>query len=66
MVLIWTILIVSESLEFSPDHFVDYACVGLDEFDDLGGDAFVDVVWDGKSEVAVAVHFYGDVDGLEK
>jgi len=29
---------------FSPDHFVDYAGIGLDEFDDFGGDIGVDVV----------------------
>ena len=52
--------------EFSPDHFVDYAGVGLDELDDLGGYAFIDVVGDGEAEVAVAVHFDCYVDGLQK
>ncbi len=66
MVLIWTILIVSESLEFSPDHFVDYAGVALDELDDLGGYAFVYVVGNGEAEMAVAVHLHGDVDGLQQ
>lgn len=54
------------SLEFSPDHFVDYAGVALDELDDLGGYAFVDVVGHGKAEVAVSVHLDGYVDGLQK
>ena len=56
---------VSKS-EFSPDHFVDYAGVALDELDDLGGDAFVDVVGHGEAEVAVAVHLYSHVHGLEE
>ena len=52
--------------EFSPDHFVDYTGVALDELDDLGGYAFVDVVGHGETEVAVAVHFDCYVDGLKK
>lgn len=51
---------------FAPDHFVDDACVGLDEFDDFVGNVFVNVVGDGEAAVAVAVHFNGYVDRLQQ
>ena len=39
--------------EFSPNHFVDYAHVTLDDADNLGGDVFVHVVGHGNAGVAV-------------
>ena len=49
-----------------PDHLVDYACVGLDDLDDLCGDVLVGVVRDRKTEITVAVHFDGGVNGLQE
>lgn len=51
---------------FAPDHFVDHAGVGLDELDDFGRDALVNVVGYGEAEVAVVVHLYGYIHGLQQ
>ena len=53
-------------LALSPHHFVDDAGVALDDFDDLRGDVFFDVVGHGGSVVAVGVHRDCGIDGLEQ
>ena len=53
-------------LEFAPDHFVDDADVGLDDFYYFGAYVFVYVVGDGDSVLAVAAEFYGGVNCLEE
>ena len=53
-------------LEFAPDHFVDDADVGLDDFHYFGTYVFVYVVGDGDSVLAVAAEFYGGVNCLEE
>ena len=54
------------SLEFPPDHFVDNARVGLDNFDHLGGDVLVHVVRDGDAVLAVAAKFHGRIHRLQQ
>ena len=56
----------NDNLTLSPNHFVDDAGVALDDFDDLRGDVFFDVVGHGGSVVAVGVHRDGGIDGLEQ
>ena len=53
-------------LPFPPNHFVNDAGVALDDFDDLRGDVFFDVIRDGGSVVAVGVHGDSGVDGLQE
>ena len=53
-------------LEFAPDHFVDDADVGLDDFHYFGTYVFVYVVGDGDSVLAVAAEFYSSVNCLEE
>ena len=55
-------------LLFSPDHFVDDADIGLDDFHDLVGDVFVPVIrdGDGASVLFLADHLDGGVDRLQK
>ena len=53
-------------LKFAPDHFVDDADVGLDDFHYFGTYVFVYVVGDGDSVLAVAAEFYGSVNCLEE
>ena len=53
-------------LEFAPDHFVDDADVGLDDFYYFGTYVFVYVVGDGDSVLAVAAEFYGCINCLEE
>lgn len=55
-----------ESILFEPDYFIDNACIGLDELDDLGGNVRVDVVGYWEAEVSAAVHLYCYVNGLKK
>ena len=57
---------LSAVLEFAPDHFVDDADVGLDDFHYFGAYVFVYVVRDGDSVLAVAAEFYGGVNCLEE
>ena len=57
---------LSAVLEFAPDHFVDDADVGLDDFYYFGAYVFVYVVGDGDSVLAVAAEFYGSVNCLEE
>lgn len=57
---------LSAVLEFAPDHFVDDADVGLDDFHYFGAYVFVYVVGDGDSVLAVAAEFYGGVNCLEE
>lgn len=53
-------------LELPPDHLVDYANVGLDDADDLGGDVFVHVVGYGNAGEAVTDEGDGDVNALQE
>lgn len=53
-------------LELAPDHFVDYADVGLDDADDLRGNVFVHVVRDGEAGEAVADEGNGDIHALQE
>ena len=57
---------LSAVLEFAPDHFVDDADVGLDDFHYFGAYVFVYVVGDGDSVLTVAAEFYGSVNCLEE
>lgn len=57
---------IKTGLEFAPDHFVDDADVGLDDFYYFGAYVFVYVVGDGDSVLAVAAEFYGSVNCLEE
>lgn len=57
---------LSAVLEFAPDHFVDDADVGLDDFYYFGAYVFVYVVGDGDSVLAVAAEFYGGVNSLKE
>lgn len=57
---------LSAVLEFAPDHFVDDADVGLDDFHYFGAYVFVYVVGDWDSVLAVAAEFYGSVNCLEE
>lgn len=43
-------------LELPPHHLIHNPSVALDDFDDFGGDVFVDVVGDGEAVVAGGVH----------
>lgn len=49
----------------APYHFVNYANVGLDDFDYFGGDG-VCVVGNGDAIVAIFVHLYCKVNALEE
>lgn len=53
-------------LEFAPDHFVDDADVGLDDFHYFGAYVFVHVVGDGDSVLTVTAEFYSSVNCLEE
>ena len=53
-------------LEFAPDHFVDDADVGLDDFYYFGTYVFVYVVGDGDSVLTVTAEFYSGVNCLEE
>ena len=53
-------------LKFAPNHFVDDADVGLDDFHYFGAYVFVYVVGDWDSVLAVAAEFYGSVNCLEE
>ena len=57
---------IKTGLEFAPDHFVDDADVGLDDFYYFGTYVFVYVVRDGDSVLAVAAEFYSSVNCLEE
>ena len=52
-------------LEFAPNHFVDDAGVALNELHDFVRNIFR-VDGNGNTVVAVAVHFDGNVDGLQE
>lgn len=49
-----------------PDHLVDDAGVGLDEFDDLGADVFVGVCRHRDAVVAVADHLHCYINSLKQ
>ena len=53
---------------FSPDHFVDDANIGLNDFHDLVGNVFVSVVGDGDGAAVflLADHLDGGIDGLQE
>ncbi len=51
-------------LELSPDHLVDDADVGLDDFHNLCRDVFFDVVGNRDAVVTVLVHGNGGIDCL--
>lgn len=57
---------IKTGLEFAPDHFVDDANVGLDDFYYFGAYVFVYVVGDWDSVLAVAAEFYGCINCLEE
>ncbi len=56
----------NENLELPPDHLVDDAGVALDDFHDLDGYVFFDIVRHGDAVVAVLVHRDGGIDGLQE
>ena len=56
----------AESVDFSPNHFIHHAGVGLDDLDDLIGDVLVRIIGNGDAEVAVLVHLHGGIDRLEQ
>ncbi len=56
----------SKILELSPHHFVNDAGVALDDFHDLDGYVFFDIVRHGDAVVAVLVHRDGGIDGLQE
>lgn len=51
---------------FSPDHFVDYSDVALDDLDNFGADIFVGVVGYGGAVIAVTDEFHCCVNALEQ
>ena len=53
-------------LIFAPDHLVDYADVGLDDFHHFCADVLVDIVRDRDAVVVVAVHLNGCFNSLEE
>ena len=53
-------------LKLTPDHFVDDADVGLDDFHYFGTYVFVYVVGDGDSVLTVTAEFYSGVNCLEE
>lgn len=55
-----------DQLEFSPDHFVNNACVGLDDLDNLCRYVLFDVIWHRNSIVAKLVHSNSRVNRLQK
>lgn len=57
---------LSAVLEFAPDHFVDDADVGLDDFYYFGAYVFVYVVGDGDAVLTVTTEFYGSIYSLEQ
>lgn len=56
----------SKCLKFPPDHLIHDTGVALDDFDDFGGDVFLDVVGDRYAVMAVAAEADSGVDGLEE
>ena len=53
-------------LKFPPHHLIHHAGVALDDFDHLGGDVFLGVIWHGDAVVAAFVHLHGSVNGLKE
>ena len=49
-----------------PNHFVHYASVALDEFDNFCRDILVCIVWYGDSVVVVLNHFYCSINCLKQ
>lgn len=49
-----------------PNHLIDHAGVGLDEFYDFGADVFVGVGWDWDAVVTVLYHLDSYVNRLKK
>ena len=56
--------VLSSDLELPPDHLVDDADVGLDDFHNLCRDVFFDVVGNRDAVVAILVHGDGSIDCL--
>ena len=52
------------NLEFTPDHFVDDARVGLDNLHYFGGYVFIHVIRNGDAVMTVTVERYGSIHGL--
>ena len=53
-------------LKLTPDHFVDDADVGLDDFYYFGTYVFVHVVGDGDSMLTITTKFNGSIHSLEQ
>ena len=51
---------------FSPDHFIDYARVGLNDLHHLGGDVFLDIIGHGNAEIPAVIHSHRRVNSLQK
>lgn len=51
---ILVVLFIEEPSILPPNHFVDDANVGLNDFHDLGRNIFVGVVWDRGAVVLIA------------
>ena len=43
---------------FSPDHFIHYPCVALDDFHHLGAHVLIHIVGHGDAMVAIGVHHH--------
>ena len=51
---------------FSPDHFIHYPCVALDDFHHLGAYILVYIVGYGYAMVSVSVHLHGAIHRLQE
>lgn len=63
---ILVVLFIEEPSILPPNHLVDNANVGLNDFHDLGGNIFVCVVWDRCAVVLIVDKFYRGVHALEE
>ncbi len=53
-------------LRFSPNHFVHYTHVALDDADNLGADVLINIVGNRDAMMAVFDEFYCDVNTLQQ
>lgn len=53
-------------LLFSPNHLINNPDIALDDFDDFGGDVFIDIIRNRDAVVAVFTKFDCSVDRLKQ
>ena len=53
-------------LVFSPDHFVYYTYIRLNDAHDLGGDVLVNIVGHGDAGLGIADELYGHINALQE